>query len=159
MQNNFSTAIPDAVLHKALGYFQQGAAELRPYLQALTPEERSAMLKMGAKTVDFVQKAFGYARSNPGFVPSFLDLTEFEHDTAALNGLSPIGQLLAGLALDVESTMMLAGSDAYAAALVIYNNVKFLAKNKQPGAQAAYDDLSQQFPGNGGGRPGKGLKG
>ena len=30
--------------------------------------------------------------------------------------------------------MMLAGSDAYAAALIIYNNIKFLAKNKRPGA-------------------------
>ena len=54
---------------------------------------------------------------------------------------------------------MLAGSDAYAAALVLYNNIKFLAKNKQPGAQAAYDDLAQRFPGGGGGRPPKPLKG
>ena len=159
MQNLFSTPIPDAVLKKALGYFQQGADELRPYLESLTPEERSAMLKMGAKTVDFVQKAYGYARNNPKFVPDFLDLEEFTRDSAALTGLTPIQQLLAGLALDTESTMMLAGSDAYAAALIIYNNVKFLAKNKQPGAQATYDDLSTQFPGNGGaGRPPKPLK-
>ena len=159
MQNLFSTPIPDAVLKKALDYFQQGADELRPYLESLTPEERSAMLKMGAKTVDFVQKAYGYARNNPKFVPDFLDLEEFTRDSAALTGLTPIQQLLAGLALDTESTMMLAGSDAYAAALIIYNNVKFLAKNKQPGAQAAYDDLSTQFPGNGGaGRPPKPLK-
>ena len=159
MQNNFSTAIPDTVLKKALGYFQQGAAELRPYLQALTPDERSAMLKMGAKTVDFVQKAYGYAQSNPSFVPAFLDLDEFARDSEALAGLAPIQQLLDGLALDASSTAMLAGSDAYAAALVLYNNIKFLAKNKQPGAQAAYDDLSQRFPGNGGaGRPPKPLK-
>ena len=158
MQNLFATAIPEAAFKKALGYFQQGADELRPYLEALTPDERAAMLKMGAKTVDFVQKAFGYARSNPKFVPDFVDLDEFDHDLAALKGLSPIQTLLAGLALDTESTMMLAGSDAYAAALVIYNNVKFLAKNKQPGAQAAYDDMAQQFPGNGGGRPPKAGK-
>lgn len=159
MQNNFSTAIPDTVLKKALGYFQQGAAELRPYLQALTPDERSAMLKMGAKTVDFVQKAYGYAQSNASFVPAFLDLDEFARDSEALAGLAPIQQLLDGLALDASSTAMLAGSDAYAAALVLYNNIKFLAKNKQPGAQAAYDDLSQRFPGNGGaGRPPKPLK-
>lgn len=159
MQNNYTTAIPDAVLKKALDHFQQGAAELRPYLQALTPDERSNMLKMGPKTVDFVKKAFEYARNNPSFVPAFLDLNEFTRDSAALSGLSPIGQLLAGLVLDTESTMMLAGSDAYAAALVLYNNIKFLAKNKQPGAQAALDDLGQQFPGNGGGRPSKPLKG
>ena len=159
MQNLFSTAIPEATLKKALGYFQQGAAELRPYLQALTPEERSAMLKMADKTVSFVQKAHDYAHNNPSFVPGFLDLEEFARDSAALNGLAPVQQLLDGLALDTNSTMMLAGSDAYAAALILYNNIKFLAKNKQPGAQAAYDDLSQRFPGNGGGRPAKVLKG
>ena len=159
MQNDFSTAIPEAALKKALGYFQQGAAELRPYLQALTPDERSAMLKMGAKTVGFVQKAYNYASTNPSFVPGFLDLEEFARDSAALAGLAPVQQQLAALALDSESTMMLAGSDAYAAALVLYNNIKFLAKNNQPGAQAAYDDLSQRFPGNGGGRPAKALRG
>ena len=46
-----------------------------------------------------------------------------------------------------------------ATALVLYNNIKFLAKNKQPGAQAAYDDLAQRFPGGGSGRPAKALKG
>ena len=42
--------------------------------------------------------------------------------------------------------MLLAGSDAYATALVLYNNIKFLASNNQPGAQAAYDDLAQRLP-------------
>ncbi|WP_457064756.1 hypothetical protein [Hymenobacter sp. UYAg731] len=114
---------------------------------------------MGAKTVDFVQKAYDHASYNPSFVPGFLDLEEFASDSAALTGLTPIQQLLAALALDTESTMMMAGSDAYAAALIIYNNVKFLAKNKQPGAQAAYDDMSTRFPGGGSGRPPKALKG
>lgn len=159
MQNLFPAAIPEAALKKALDFFKQGAAELKPYLQSLTSDERSTMLKMGPKTVNFVQEAYDYASNNPGFVPAFIDLQEFAQDSAALAGLAPIHQLLAGLALDTDSTMMLAGSDAYAAALVLYNNIKFLAKNKQSGAQAAYDDLSKQFPGHGGGHPPKPLNG
>ena len=159
MQNLFTTPIPDAVLKKAMGYFEQGAAELRPYLLPLTPEERATMLKMGAKTVEFVQKAYEYAVQNPSFVPVFLDMKDFAADAAAVSGLSPLHLLLDGVALDTDSTMMLAGSDAFAAALVLYNNIKFLAKNKQPGAQAAYDELSKRFPGNPGGRPPKPLKG
>ncbi len=159
MQNVFHTPPPPAVLAKALGFARQAADELRPYLTPLTPEQRQAMLKMADKTVAFVQKTLDYAQANASFVPGFLDLAEFEADAAALAALAPLHQLLESLALDTDSTMMMAGSDAYAAALVLYNNIKFLAKNNQPGAQAAYDDLSQRFPGNGGGRPLKPLKG
>ena len=158
MQNLYTAAIPAADLEKALGFFQQGAALLRSYLKALTPEQRQTMLKMGDKTVAFVRKTRDYARTNPSFVPAFVDLQEFEQDADALIGLAPLQQLLEALALDTDSTMMLAGSDAYATALTLYNNIKFLAKNNQPGAQSAYDDLSQRFPGNGGGRPPKPLK-
>ena len=47
------------------------------------------------------------------------------------------------------STVMVAGSEAYTNSLTVYANIKFLAKNKQPGAQAAYDDLSVRFAGQG----------
>lgn len=42
---------------------------------------------------------------------------------------------------------MLAGSEGMDGTSPIYKNIKFLAEQKQPGAQAAYDDLSQQYPG------------
>ena len=38
--------------------------------------------------------------------------------------------------------------EAYGNALTVYGNIKFLAKNKQPGAKAAYDELSMRFPGS-----------
>jgi hypothetical protein len=43
--------------------------------------------------------------------------------------------------------MMLAGSEAYIAALAYYNSVKQAAKMNVPGARAIYDDLSKRFPG------------
>ena len=78
------------------------------------------MLKMSAKTVDLVQKAHGYASNNPSFAPTFPDISDFTRDSAALNGL----------AFDHDSTMMLIGSDTYAAALVLSNNIRFLAQKK-----------------------------
>jgi len=155
MQNLLAITIPPADLAKALDHFRQGAAVLAPYLRALTPEERQTMLKMADKTVAFVTKTRDYAHANPSFVPAFVDMPGFEQDVNALDGLTPLHQLLEGLALDTDSTMMLAGSDAYATALTVYQNIKFLAKNNQPGAQAAYDELSQRFPSKGGGRPAK----
>ncbi|RZK37384.1 MAG: hypothetical protein EOO57_05615 [Hymenobacter sp.] len=148
MQNLLTITIPPADLQQALTHFQQGAAILAPYLHALTPEERQRMLKMADKTVAFVTKTRDYAHNNPSFVPAFVDLQEFEQDVNVMSDLTPLHQLLESLALDTDSTMMLAGSDAYATALTLYNNIKYLAKNNQPGAQAAYDDLSQRFPGS-----------
>ena len=157
MENRFHTTIPPVELQKALDFFKQGAAILLPFLLALTPEEREHMLKMADKTVAFVQKAFDYATANPAFQPAFVDMSGFGQDLDGVNGLASVEKALFGLALDVESTRMVAGSEAYAAALSIYNYIKYLAANNQPGAQAAYDDLAKRFPGNTGGRPPKPL--
>lgn len=80
---------------------------------------------MGNKTVAFVQRTSGYATQTLGFA----DAAEFGSDAAALAGRAPLHQLLDALALDTDSTMLLAGFDAYAAALVVHNNSKFSAKN------------------------------
>ena len=159
MQNDFVTAIPAAVLTQVQTAIAQIVTALKPYLHPLTPQERQDMLKMGDKTVAFVQKTREYAIQNPSFVPAFVSLADFKIDADALAGLAPLCQQLEGLALDTNSTLMVAGSDAYAEALTIYKNIKFLAENNQPGAQAAYDELRQRFPGNGGGRPKKPLQG
>ena len=106
------------------------------------------MLRMADKTVAFVQKTTGYAANNPALVPGFVDLAELEQDLAGVQALTPLRQQFEQLATDTDSTVMVAGSEAYANSLTIYNNIKFLAKNKQPGAQTAYDDLSQRFPGS-----------
>ena len=146
MQNLFQGAIPPADLAKALDHFKQGADIIRPYLTALTPEQRQNMLKMGPATVDFVSKARDYARDNEKFRPDYLDFEAFTADADALLGLAPLHKLLGGLDLDTDSTMMTAGSDAYTEALLVYNYVKLLAQNGVPGAQAAYDDMRLSLP-------------
>ena len=152
MQNNFATAIPPAELAHALDLLGQLSTVLRPYLTPLTPEQRQNMLKMGPASVDFVAKARSYAAQNAAFRLAYLDYPAFVLDADALAGLAPVHQALAALDLDTDSTMMVAGSDAYQEALQVYNYVKMLAQNATPGAQAAYDDLRQSLP-SGQGRP------
>ena len=69
--------------------------------------------------------------------------------TIGFTALTPLHQQLEQLALNVDSTLMTAGSEAYGNSLTIYNNIKFLAHNKQAGAQTAFDDLKQRFAGQG----------
>lgn len=148
MPNQFSADIPAATLAQVQQHLDAIKTALQPYLVSLTPEERKTMLRMADKTVAFVQKTADYATNSPAFVPPFVEFEEVQQDVAALTALTPLHQQLEQLALDVDSTMMTAGSEAYGHSLTIYNNIKFLAKNKQPGAQTAYDDLRQRFPGN-----------
>ena len=158
MQDLFQGTIPPADAAKALEFFRQGMAVLTPYLTPRTPEQRQDMLKMGPATVDFIAKAHSYATANVKFQPVILDMEEFDSDAKALATLGPIHQLLNAIDLDTDSTMMTSGSDAYAAALMVYNNVKMLAKAGFPVAQAAYDDMRNSLPG-GSGRPPKAKPG
>jgi hypothetical protein len=147
MSNEFNQTIPPAVLQQVQQHLDAIKGALAPYLTSLTPEERKTMPRMADKTVAFVTKTADYAASTPAFVPGFVDLAELTQDVAGVSALTPLRQQFEQLALDTDSTVMLAGSEAYTNSLTIYTNIKFLAKNKQPGAQAAYDDLSVRFPG------------
>ena len=147
MANEFAQTIPAAVLQQVQQHLDAIKAALAPYLTSLTPEERKSMPRMADKTVAFVTKTADYAASNPAFVPPFVDLAELTQDVAGVSALTSLRQQFEQLALDTDSTVMLAGSEAYSNSLTIYSNIKFMAKNKQPGAQAAYDDLSVRFPG------------
>lgn len=113
----------------------------------LTPEERRAMLKLGAKTMAFVEKALEYATHNPNLVPAFMDLAEAKKDYALTAELYNIYQQLYTLITAIEDTGMVAGGEAYEAALIFYHSVKGASRSDVAGAQAVYNDLSQRFPG------------
>ncbi len=149
MPNEFRADIPAATLAQAQQHLDALKALLQPYLLSLTPAERKKMLRMADKTLAFVQKSTSYAVSNPAFVPSFLDLAELQQDAAGVAALTPLRQQFEQLSLDLDSTVMTAASEAYANALKLYANIKFLAKNKQPGAQAAFEELRVRFAGQG----------
>lgn len=102
---------------------------------------------MGDKSVGFMAKLLDYAANSPTFVPAFISFTELKQDVGVATALAPLEQFAAQLALDLNSTVMLAGAEGMAQASPVYKNIKFLAEQKQLGAQAAYDDLSQRFPG------------
>lgn len=147
MSNQITAAIPPAELAQALDLLKQARAILAPYLHALTPEERKSLVKMGNKSVGFMTKLLDYAANTPAFVPGFISYQELKQDVGVATDLAPVEQFVAQLALDLDSTVMLAGSEGMSQASPVYQNIKFLAQQKQPGAQLAYDDLRQRFPG------------
>jgi len=78
-------------------------------------------------------------------VPSYLDVPEAKKDFALAHDLYGILQQINTLQRAVEDTMMVAGSEAYDAALIFYNSVKGASRVNVPGSEAIYNDLHQRF--------------
>jgi hypothetical protein len=105
------------------------------------------MPKMSDKTLAFVTKATNYCESNPEFAPGYLDVQELKKDLQLAADLKIILDQVTQLQRLVEDTMMQAGSEAYIAALVYYNNIRAVARHGAADAVPIYEDLSARFPG------------
>ena len=144
--NQHLQAIPSTVLTQAQEKIDEVKALLAPYLLALTPAERHGLPKMGEKTISFVEKAYDFARQNPSLVPPFLEVAAFGVDFADAHGLWTLCNSVQQLEEGIDDTEMVAGSEAYQAALVFYHSVKLAAAQDVPGAKAVYEELKTRFP-------------
>jgi hypothetical protein len=145
MPNTISVVLPAAVKQKVADALRTLQQELTPYLHPLTPEQRQAIVKLGDRSVAFMQDIEKYGAATPGFVPAFVNFADLQEDVRATADLADILRPLQQLTTDVESTMMQTGGEAYTDALVVYRNIQSAAKNNMPGAQAAYEALKVRF--------------
>lgn len=118
---------------------------LLPKLKSLKSEEKKEMAIMGEKTTSFVQKALEHGNANPELVPKYLDMDEFGRDMKAVNELNSFYRPLLQITDMLSDTLALSGSDAYAAALVIYGSVKDAKGSNVAKAETIYSDLSSRF--------------
>ena len=144
-ENVISIEIPAADIQAVKDALATINSTLAPYLLALTPEQRKTIPKMSDGTEPFVAKVLEYAQNDAQFVPPFMDVPEMKKDFDAVTQLLPILRMVQQLDDNLSDTAMMAGSEAYVAALSYYNSVKMAAKMNIPGAKAIYDDLSKRF--------------
>ncbi|MBD6614916.1 hypothetical protein FNW02_03370 [Komarekiella sp. 'clone 1'] len=117
--------------------------EKLPFLIDLTTEKRRAMLKMGDKSRAFVSKALEIATQNPDFLPRSFDLEEMRRDLALYEALYPVLLSLTQLQELVDDTYIATGSEAYVAALAVYNYAK--ASGDVAGLNIAIDEMGRRF--------------
>jgi hypothetical protein len=139
-------AIPEETLKEVYAQITAVKTALAPYTLALTPQERRTMLKMGDRSLAFVEKAYDYACDNPTLVPSYLNMDDFGKDFSDAHGLWRLLTAIQQLEEGVSDTIMAAGSEAYHAALAVYHNAQAAAKDDIPGAKAVYETLRVHFP-------------
>ena len=120
--------------------------KLLPCLRSLRPEERMEMLKMGDKTSSFVHTALEHCTQNPELAPRFLDIDRFAASLEMVEYLRSVYAPLTQIADSVSDTMMLAGNDAYTAALSFYTAVRSAHRANVAKAGTIYGDLAARFP-------------
>ncbi len=147
MQNLISITV-DTQLEKAIiEKINELKAMLPQGLITLTDAEKSVLPKMGDKSLGFVEKCLDAATSNPAVCPSFVDLEESRKDLDMFMFLNRVQRALAQVNGPINDSATLAGSEAYAASLSVYNLSKDAARRGVPGAKSIYADLSNRFPG------------
>lgn len=114
-----------------------------PFLIDLTTEERRGLSKMGDKSSAFVTKALEVATQNPDFLPRSFNVEEMRKDVELMQMMQPILMVVNQVQDLVEDTYMQVGSEAYSAALVVYN----YAKNSPSGTalEGVAEDLGRRF--------------
>lgn len=145
--NQIHVVLDDATLtevQKAIGVLR---AKLVPVLKTLSTQDRKELPKLGDKTTEFVRKSYDYTGIHPDLVPGFLDRAAFKIDLDALVALQNLERELAPVTEALSDSILLAGSEAYQAALLFYGNVKAAKKINIGSAASVYDDLAARFPG------------
>jgi hypothetical protein len=147
MENTISVEIPDSVVATVSAHFAQIEAILKPYLIRVSDAEKTGLLKVGDKTIPFIDKVDVYTVSAPEFIPNFMDVPEFKRDKVALDNLTLMAKPGQQITSMITDTVALAANDSYSAALLYYNSVKQAAASGVAKAKPIYEDLAQRFPG------------
>ncbi|WP_138498027.1 hypothetical protein [Nostoc sp. PA-18-2419] len=114
-----------------------------PFLVDLSSEERKTLPKMGDKSRAFVSKALEVAAQNPEFLPRSFDLEEMRKDVQLFEALYPVLLSLTQLQELVNDTAVAVGSEAYAAALQVYNYAK--VSGQGAGLDTVVVEMGQRF--------------
>ncbi|MBW4476765.1 MAG: hypothetical protein KME54_07800 [Tolypothrix brevis GSE-NOS-MK-07-07A] len=117
--------------------------EKLPFLIDLTADERKSLPKLGDKSRGFVIKALQVATQNPDFLPRSFDVNEMRLDVELFEALYPVLLSLTQLQQLVDDTLIATGSEAYIAALAVYNYAK--ASGDVSGLDTVIDDLGRRF--------------
>ncbi|MBN3897192.1 MAG: hypothetical protein HWQ41_18520 [Nostoc sp. NOS(2021)] len=117
--------------------------EKLPFLVDLSADDRKALPKMGDKSRAFVSIALEVAAQNPEFLPRSFDIDEMRKDVQLFEALYPVLLSLTQLQELVDDTTLAVGSEAYAAALQVYNYAK--ASGQGGGLDAVVVEMGRRF--------------
>jgi hypothetical protein len=156
MENRISIIVPKEVEVAFLTKIAEAAELLKPYIVTVTDADKETLLKLGDKLTPFVKKCFDYTKTDPEYIPNFLDLKEYEKDATALQLFDVMNSSVDKMNAGLDDTRALLAHDSYAESLMYYHFVKMAAASGDAKAKVIYEDLKKWFPGRGRGSKNEG---
>jgi hypothetical protein len=115
-----------------------------PFLVTLSNEERRRLLKMGDKSLAFVNNSVTAAQSNREILPASFDVEELVRDYQLASALTELLTSMRQITEQVDDTLLAVGSEAMSSSLTVYDYVKTAAK-KTPGLKTVAEQLGERF--------------
>ncbi|MEH2149950.1 hypothetical protein [Nostoc sp.] len=115
-----------------------------PFLITLSTEERRKLVKMGDKSLAFVNNSITAAQSNREILPATFDVEELVQDYQLAAALTELLTSMQQLTEQVDDTLMAVGSEAMTSSLTVYDYVKTASK-KTPGLKTVAEQLGERF--------------
>jgi len=138
--------IPLSILRDAQLKLDEVMDMLGPYLLALSPPERQALVKMEAESFEFIEVSYCFAVENPELFPNLAEIVTFSDDFPLTQELWSFATKLNQLRDNMRDTEMAAGNYALEAALAFYDMIKIAARHDIPGARVIYEELKPRRP-------------
>jgi hypothetical protein len=121
-----------------------------PALVTLTEDERKTLPRVGAAREAFCETALSGAATFPTVLPGFMSKAEWDKDDTYFTQLGELDVVLAARLQKLRDTRAAVGAERYRQARKWYEAVK-AAREYVPGLEDHYQELSEQFEGQGSG--------
>lgn len=116
-----------------------------PFLIGLTTEERTVLPAIDVNNKVFTEDAIMAGVNNAAILPSYISVPNMQTDITLFGQLDEVIILLKQVLEKLEDTQLLAGSEAYSAALMLYKLFGAAADSGVAGADAVVSQLRARF--------------
>jgi hypothetical protein len=116
-----------------------------PFLVGLTADERKSLNSIDVNNKAFTEDAINAGVNNAALIPAYISVANMKNDLTLFTQLDELSGLASQLCERIEDTKMLAGSEAYNAALALYKIFGSAADAGVSGADSIVDQLKKRF--------------
>ena len=119
------------------------------FLIGLTVTERITLPAIDVNNKAFTEDAINAAINNTGLLPQYISVNAMQNDLTLFSQLDELIIVVKQLLERLEDTQLLAGSEAYVSALMVYKLFGAAADAGVPGTDAIVAQLKQRFTSTG----------